>query len=160
MAAIFAATTAAHRHDYPPSAADCDAYADGHAGCWQPHPNTDWCAQPDTHIHRYQRTRGHTDAHRHSSGAADGYANVATAATHGYADTAATTANRYTATTADQHACSVSHSDPGRRLTQSATLIFRISNRKTSRRFCPSWLAPAGRGNLREVWLTTGRSVF
>jgi hypothetical protein len=159
MAAIFAATTAAHRHVYTTSAADCDAYTDGHAGCWQPHPNTNWCAEPDTHIHRYQRTRGHTDTHRHSSGAADGYAdaaatttdryaNTATAATHGYADTAATTAdgytttttadgytttaNRYTATAADQHACSVSDSDPGRWLTQADTLIL---NRKTSRRF-------------------------
>jgi hypothetical protein len=97
LAAIFAATAAAtaHRHLYPASAADCDAYADGHAGCWQPHPNTDRRAHPNTHIHRYQRTRDHADIHRHSSGAADGYADAATAAPDGDTHTAATTANRY-----------------------------------------------------------------
>jgi hypothetical protein len=159
LAAIFAATAAAtaHRHLYPASAADCDAYADGHAGCWQPHPNTDRCAQPNTHIHRYQRTRGYADIHRHSSRAADGYAdaaattpygythttatttnryaNAAAAAPYGYADTTATTANGYTTTTAnryaaaaDQHTCSVSHPDSGRRLTPAdiSILEFRI----------------------------------
>jgi hypothetical protein len=169
LAAILAATAttaAAHRHVYPASAADRDAYADGHAGCCQPHPDTDGYAQPDTHIHRYQRTRGHPDIHRHSFRAADGYADAAattdgytdtaattangyadaaTAATDGYTDTAATTADGYTTTTAnrdaataadgyttaDQHTCSVSHSDPGRWLTQADTLIL---NRKTSRR--------------------------
>jgi hypothetical protein len=87
LATILAAIATTHRHVYPASAADRDGYTDGHCHTcsWHSHPNTYRCARRHAHIHR------------HSSGAAHGYANPAAATTHGDADAdpAATTAHGY-----------------------------------------------------------------
>jgi hypothetical protein len=85
LATILAAIATTHRHVYPASAADRDGYTDGHCHTcsWHSHPNTYRCAWRHAHIHR------------HSSGAAHGYADPAATAAHGYADPAAATAHGY-----------------------------------------------------------------
>jgi hypothetical protein len=141
LAAIPAATTA-DGYVHATHAANCNRYRDGHrhAGSWQPYPNSDWCAQRDTYAHRHAAgtANGHADAaaattHGHADATATtthGHTDAATATPHGYADTAAATPDSYAdaAATTDQHTCSVSYSNPARRLTQSATSIleFRI----------------------------------
>jgi hypothetical protein len=81
LAAILAAAATTHRHVYPASAADRDGYTGAHCHTcgWHSHPNSYRCAWRHAHTHR------------HSSAAANRYADPAAATTHGDADIAATT---------------------------------------------------------------------
>jgi hypothetical protein len=92
LATILAAIATTHRHVYPASAADHDGYTDGHCHTcsWHSHPNTYRCAWRHAHIHRHSSGAANRYADP-AAATADRYADPAAATTHGYADPAATT---------------------------------------------------------------------